>query len=55
MPEYNYRMCQNDIISMGTQGKKLVFDNPAGYSEFDFSFASPLFDFKFLAKTTCWL
>ena len=36
MPDYNFRMCQYDIIAMGEKGQNLTFDNPSGYSEFAF-------------------
>ena len=33
VPEYNFRMCQYDIMKMGQNNQNLTFDNPEGYSE----------------------
>jgi len=31
VPEYNFRMCQYDIIKMGQKNQNLTFDNPTGH------------------------
>jgi hypothetical protein len=33
VPEYNYRMCQYDLIEMGAKKQQLLFDNPSGFGE----------------------
>lgn len=34
VPEYNFRMCQNEIIAMGKKNQALTFDQPLNQSKF---------------------
>lgn len=33
VPEYNWRMCQNDLVKMGQNKQSLVMDQPAGQAQ----------------------